>query len=655
MKDIIIVGGGTSGYSAALILKTRFPLINIKVIKSDKIGIIGVGESTHHFGEFTDFVGLDRLDYFKECDATVKYGVYFKDWGSLDFLHSTNINSEIQRGQFRAFYAHCLLNDIDAKNMTDKFKWSNLICQKESNNEFHFNTFKLNIFLEKKCLERGIEIITDEITEVNIENNNIKNLNHKYSADFYLDCSGFKKVLISKLGAKWISYQDYLPCNEAIAFQTPDTDEYNSYTLSQAMKCGWMWRIPVWGRWGNGYVFDNTLIDADQAKQEVETYLGHEIQIAKNIKFEAGALDQFWIGNCCAIGLASSFVEPLESSAIAATHMQTFLLLNYLINYNEENQMAYNEKTKAMMENVRDFIIMHYITDKEGVFWKKAKHLPRPSSLQFNLNMWKNRLPIRSDFGDYKVYFEMNWIPLLIAKGLIDKNKVIKEYKLMGEELIKNVKKEIVLNQPKNLIKHKYFLNCIRSNLFKIKEDKELNYTIYSDQNIVLNNDLYIKSCMDAKERFNYYFKDLDETWNYRKYNIFSLTSGCPYFYKLQNNITDIVRNFLKTKDPLWMQAWLNYNETNKFEDWHNHEESTCHGYVSIQPGLSKTIFENYEINNEIGQIYIGPSLNKHKVEYTGDFAHPRITVGFDVFTNLDFLDMKEKYRNNINLGMISI
>jgi tryptophan halogenase len=463
MKNIIIVGGGTSGYSAALILKTRFPLINITVIKSDKIGIIGVGESTHHFGEFTDFVGLNRLDYFKECDATVKYGVFFKDWDSVDFLHSTNMNSEIRRGQFRGFYAHCMLQNINSRDMVDEFKRNNLICQKEYNDEFHFNTFKLNIFLEKKCLEKGIKIITDEITKVNIKNNNIKNLNNKYTADFYLDCSGFKKILMSKLGAKWISYQDYLPCNEAIAFQTPDTNEYNSYTLSQAMKYGWMWRIPVWGRWGNGYVFDNTLINADQAKQEVETFLGHKIEIVKNIKFEAGALDKFWIGNCCAIGLSSSFVEPLESSAIAATHMQVFLLLNYLINYNEENRIAYNEKTKAMMENVRDFIIMHYITDKKGVFWKKAKNLPKPSSLQFNLNMWKNRLPIRSDFGDYKVYFEINWTPLLMAKGLINKNKVLKEYQLMGKEMIKSIQNEINLNNPYMPIKHKEYLKTIRN------------------------------------------------------------------------------------------------------------------------------------------------------------------------------------------------
>ena len=462
MKKIIIVGGGTSGYSSALILKTRFPLLNIEVIKSDKIGIIGVGECTHHFGEFTDFVGLNREDYFKECGATVKYGIYFKDWSKKDFLHSTNDNSVIERGQFKAFYAHCIYNNLDEKEMVDEFKYHNLICQNEYNDEFHFNTFELNKYLEKKCKEKGIVITTDEIEEVSIENNKITKLNNKYEADFFIDCSGFKRILISKLGAKWISYQEYLPCNEAIAFQTPDTEEYNSYTLSQAMKYGWMWRIPVWGRWGNGYVFDNTLIDKDQAKKEVEELLGYEIDIAKNIKFEAGALDKFWIGNCCALGLASSFVEPLESSSIAATHMQTFLLLNYLINSTEESIKVYNEKTSAMMENIRDFIVLHYITDKEGEFWKKANNLPKPSTLKFNLKLWKDRLPIRTDFGDYKVYFEINWIPLLLAKNLIDKEKIKHEYKLMGREMRESVANQIRLNNPVTPVPHKRFITMIR-------------------------------------------------------------------------------------------------------------------------------------------------------------------------------------------------
>ena len=130
---------------------------------------------------------------------------------------------------------------------------------------------------------------------------------------------------MSKLGAKWNSYNKYLKMNEAIAFQTEDTDNYNTYTLARAMDYGWMWRIPVYGRWGNGYIFNNEYINAGQAKKEVEKLLGREINVARNIKFDPGSLDRVWIKNCLAVGLSANFVEPLEATSIYF-HFQTSLI-----------------------------------------------------------------------------------------------------------------------------------------------------------------------------------------------------------------------------------------------------------------------------------------------------------------------------------------
>ena len=166
----------------------------------------------------------------------------------------------------------------------------------------------------------------------------------KYQSDFYIDCTGFKKLLISKLGAKWVSYKKYLPMNEAIAFATKDTKEYPPYTLANAMKAGWMWRIPTQGRWGNGYVFNNKYINAKEAQKECEKYLGHSIKVAKNIKFEAGVLDKVWIGNCVAIGLSSSFIEPLEASSIGISIQQSFLLMHLITNYYKNDIDLYNKK-----------------------------------------------------------------------------------------------------------------------------------------------------------------------------------------------------------------------------------------------------------------------------------------------------------------------
>jgi tryptophan halogenase len=349
-NNILIVGGGTAGLISALIIKTRFSNLKVDVVKSDNIGIIGVGEgSTEHWKEFMDFCKISLIELIKETDATFKYGIMFEGWTKNLYFHNVTANiNDIKFGQYLAGYAHAIINDLKPKEYTNGHCFINKVLKNDFPNQFHFNTFKLNKFLLKKCSEININIFEDEITKVKIIKNNIdyiESKNKKYKYDFYIDSTGFKKILISKLNCKWNSYKEYLPMNEAIAFPTKDTDEYIPYTLSKAMSSGWMWRIPTFGRWGNGYVFNNNYINAEKAKKECEDYLGYKVEIAKNIKFEAGALDKAWIGNCVAIGLSSSFIEPLEASSIGTSIQQSFLLMHVLINYKQTDIDFYIEKT----------------------------------------------------------------------------------------------------------------------------------------------------------------------------------------------------------------------------------------------------------------------------------------------------------------------
>ena len=277
MNNITIVGGGTAGLVSALILRARFPHKQIKIIKSDKIGIIGVGEgSTEHWKEFMKFCNISPYELIKKADATIKLGVMFEDWTDKPYFHSvTPLLLENRFGQYQAAFGHFISSNANQLDSTDKFHVHNeMSLNSLSNfyaNQFHFNTFKLNEMLQEKCKERNIEIISDEIKEVIVKNNKITELigkdNDKYQSDFWIDSTGFKRLLITKLGAKWENYNDYLKLNHAIAFQTEDTENYNVYTLAKAMKYGWMWRIPVHGRWGNGYIFDDTLINAEEAKK----------------------------------------------------------------------------------------------------------------------------------------------------------------------------------------------------------------------------------------------------------------------------------------------------------------------------------------------------------------------------------------------------
>jgi tryptophan halogenase len=439
MKKICIVGGGTAGLISALILKTRFSSLQIDLVKSDKIGIIGVGEgSTEHWQEFTNFVGIALKELITETDATFKGGIMFEDWTEKPYYHNVIDDIlNIKCGQYQSGYAHAIINNLESIDYTNKHNWSNRINPDNLPKQFHFNTFKLNSFLLKKCRERNINIFNDEITKVNIENGQIQSIEsdlEKYEHDFYIDSTGFKRLLISKLGVKWQSYSEYLPMNEAIAFPTPDTDEYTPYTLSKALSSGWMWRIPTNGRWGNGYVFNNKYINAEQAKKECEDYLGYEVEIGKNIKFEAGALQKAWVGNCVATGLSSSFIEPLEASSIGTSIQQAFMLMHLIINYKQTDIDLYNTRFNYIVENTRDFVLLHYLTGKkDSDFWREFK--PNlPDTLKNNLDKWQHRLPIEEDFpGNYQLFNEFNFAIILKELDLINKVSIKKEYDSLSD------------------------------------------------------------------------------------------------------------------------------------------------------------------------------------------------------------------------------
>lgn len=213
-EKIIIVGGGTAGLVSALVLKTRFPQKSIEIIKSDNIGIIGVGEgTTEHWNHFMQMVGIDYRTLVKETDATFKYGVMFDGWKDRPFLHSIpdDVNN-LRIGQYLSGYGFLIGNKKSIEHLNPIGAWEGKLDLDRSIYQFHFNTHKLNDFLLKLCVDRGITIHTDDITDVSVSNNkitSIKSKNNNYTADFFIDCTGFKKLLISKLGSQWQSYSKW--------------------------------------------------------------------------------------------------------------------------------------------------------------------------------------------------------------------------------------------------------------------------------------------------------------------------------------------------------------------------------------------------------------------------------------------------------------
>ena len=256
---------------------------------------------------------------------------------------------------------------------------------------------------------------------------------------------------------------------EAIVFPTEEEDEIPMWTLARAMNNGWMFRIPVWNRKGNGYIYDSDYTTPEDAKLEVEKYLGHEVEIAKTLQFDPGCLDKTWIDNCCAIGLSANFVEPLEASSIGTSIQQTFLLCNRIVNYNPATVTRYNKEVDAIMNNIRDFILLHYVSKRRDTkFWQDVSEIELTDSLKQNLEMWKHRLPIADDFSDTKklLFNEYNHALVLHGMDIFDRDSLKKQYNSLSDNTkvyIEQVIKEKTNFDSVKAIPHKTMLSLIRN------------------------------------------------------------------------------------------------------------------------------------------------------------------------------------------------
>ena len=483
IKKTVIVGGGTAGLISALLLKTKFVDIQIDVIYSKNIGTIGVGEgSTEHFREFIEFVGINQYDLLVNCDATYKIGILFDNWSKNQYMHTVQFPYNKKIGQYSYVYAKQISEGKLSSDVSSEIYWKNHINKWFLNrpeefpaNQFHFNTYKLTDFLMSYAKKIGINFIDDEITEIILKETgeiaSLKSLKANYEYDFFIDCTGFQRLLINKLGGKWKSFEKFLKMKSAITFQTSDDENYNTYTVARAMDAGWLFRIPVWGRYGNGYIFDSDLITADDAKQEVDKLFQSNVNVGKSFKFDPGCLENVWIKNCCAIGLSASFFEPLEATSIASTIQQSFLLMHRLTNYNDAVVERYNRSVSDINENIRDFIVLHYLTGRNDTkFWKEIKELEIPYSLKSRMDMWKHKLPIDEDFLDFSDYIMFkadSFTMVMHGLDLFNKESIKKEFDYLGTKI--NTEAEEILKKEKDFyiststVSHKEFIKIIRS------------------------------------------------------------------------------------------------------------------------------------------------------------------------------------------------
>tara|TARA_R110000868_G_scaffold258129_1_gene515363 strand:+ start:1257 stop:2717 length:1461 start_codon:yes stop_codon:yes gene_type:complete len=480
VNKITVVGGGTAGCIAALILKTKFPHKNVQIIESSNIGIVGVGESsTEHWSEFCKFVGINQLDAILHANATFKIGVYFKNWSSEDFMHSINPIYSATDSSYFYKYAYIISNNLPAKNLQSPKTWKNQFSLSNFNNkndspvnQYHFDTFSLNKFLHRECIKRNILTIRDDLIEVDLcnETGNITSVNskeNKYESDFFIDCSGFNKFIMEKTyNIPWKSYSEYLPLNSAIAFPTEEMEEYNKYTLSTARNAGWSWTIPVQGRTGNGYVYSDCFINKDEAHHEMEKCYDKSLNIVKEFKFNPGRLEKSWHKNCYAVGLSQSFVEPLEATSIGSVIQQMFCFTNFLPSYDSG---SCNQIVNKIFDNIVDYVQAHYLIKREDTpFWKEIKYnLKLTSNLEYYLEIWKNRLPLDIDiFCPWGMFSAVNYIPILYGLKWFDIDKIRDEFLTYNYYDRSKEQIQTSINEENELfcVGHKNLINILKDN-----------------------------------------------------------------------------------------------------------------------------------------------------------------------------------------------
>jgi len=398
--NIVVCGGGTAGWLAAYIISnTQLKKHNITVVESSSIGIIGAGEGSTGllFDIVTGYIWgrNDSLDdFFEKTDSTIKMGIKHTNWGSdakssyfapLDSSASiqsspdTTFNYVISKyGNKKAYLSSHIGQSYDRKRMPS------------GGHGFHFDAVKVGNFFKEKLLKDNLVTHIDSlIKDVKVNSNGtiesiVLDNNQTISGDFFIDCTGFARVLMNKLGVGWKSYSKNLTADRAMPFIVEydplSTEIVEPLTTSTALSSGWLWDIPLTTRKGCGYVYNSNFLSEDEAQKEVETFLGKKIQPIRHLKFDSGRLDQLWSGNCLATGLAGAFSEPLEATSIHSTILQLLIFAKEYLDVTVEktatevNIKTYNKIITDVYDEYRDFIVLHYLGGRDdSEFWKYIK------------------------------------------------------------------------------------------------------------------------------------------------------------------------------------------------------------------------------------------------------------------------------------------
>jgi tryptophan 7-halogenase len=445
IRRVAVVGGGTAGWLAASMLARALSGsgTSIVVVESPEIGTVGVGEATiPPIIDLIAFLGIDLADFVSNTQATFKLGIRFLDWrvSGRSYWHPFGtFGSTLHRRPFhhywhraRAAGAPLSFNDFSlcaALGEVNRFRFPDHTAQGPASGlryALHFDATLVARYLRayaERCgvtrLERTVAGAT--LTHDGFLDELVFSDHSRLGADFYLDCSGARAVLIEQtLKTGYLSWRDVLPCDRAVAMPTAISGPRAPYTQALARAAGWHWRIPLQHRIGNGYVYASEHLDDEQALADLTGQAGGGCAEPRLLRFQTGRRRAPWHRNCVALGLASGFLEPLESTSIHLVTSGLYHLLEHFPDrdFEQANIDAYNRRVIEEFEGIRDFIVLHYcLTQRRDTpFWRYCADMAIPPSLRERIDLYRGTGRVHVRAGE--LFTDLSWFYVLDGLGV---------------------------------------------------------------------------------------------------------------------------------------------------------------------------------------------------------------------------------------------
>ena len=441
IKKIVIAGGGTAGWmAAALLSKTMGKVLDITLVESEEIGTVGVGEATiPPLVTYLRLLKMKEQDFMAATQATFKLGISFENWKDVGekYFHSFGTTGT---DHWTAGFQHFWLKDRERGSMIDYGDYClELVAAREGkfghlpkqglNYAFHLDATLFAKLLRQFGEKLGVRRIEGKIQAIDThpENGFVQSLKMEsgqvVEGDLFIDCTGFRGLLIEQaLKTAYEDWTHWLPCDRALALQTEAMIEPIPYTRSIAHSAGWQWRIPLQHRVGNGLVYSSPYMSDEEAREQLlKNIVGGHLGKPRLLKFKTGRRLKNWNRNVIALGLASGFVEPLESTSIHLIQQGMIRLMQLFphAGIKQSDIDEYNKHSQSEIEYIRDFIILHYkVTNRQDTpFWRHCKDLDIPDTLASRIQLFKETARVFRVRED--LFQENSWIQVMLGQGIM--------------------------------------------------------------------------------------------------------------------------------------------------------------------------------------------------------------------------------------------